>query len=572
MRIEHVEIKNYRNLDSLEIKLHSESSYIIGENNLGKSNFLDLLEIICNGKSFTETDYYDESRSIEIIITLNLVDEEKGVFSDNFSPENSNKLSIKILQSLKDAYPTAICVETGESIPLKQLRKIHFLKYNTTMNPGKELRLDGKSGAGLLLKNIISRYTTEDEKLSLLNEEQIYQLTDFINRYLMKIRSFNDYSIKASVIAKPEELISKMFYLSTDNRKIEDAGSGIQYLTMASINVLCQIMEVFKGKAIPFEEHLYSNSEGKKYLPLVLAIDEPEVHLHPFLQRSLIRYYKRILSNADADFASLLNMCFGIDGIDGQLIIVTHSTDALIEDYRNIIRLYHDNGIKTVSGIEVQLTPSEEKQLLMNFPELKETFYSHCVLLVEGETEYGCIKMFADSMGINLDDCGICVINAGGEKNIPPIRKLLKIFGIPSVAIYDNDVNHGDSDPNEFYTSELCYEIEIVKTLYDAGKFDILNEIVNQSEVRGTELCLDAEYVRKWYRKVGLDSSSFIPIKICDLPRDNEALFCNAHAAWLYARKSILRGRIIGQLLDESLIPESYKKVICKAKEVAENE
>ena len=54
------------------------------------------------------------------------------------------------------------------------------------------------------------------------------------------------------------------------------------------------------------------------------------MHLHPYLQRSLVGYYKRILKNEDPEFAELLKFCFGIDGICGQLIVVTHSTDVLI--------------------------------------------------------------------------------------------------------------------------------------------------------------------------------------------------------------------------------------------------
>ena len=34
MKIEYVNIKNYRNLDVISIRLNDDSSYIIGENNL----------------------------------------------------------------------------------------------------------------------------------------------------------------------------------------------------------------------------------------------------------------------------------------------------------------------------------------------------------------------------------------------------------------------------------------------------------------------------------------------------------------------------------------------------------
>lgn len=221
-------------------------------------------------------------------------------------------------------------------------------------------------------------------------------------------------------------------------------------MAMASINMLCQIMELYKSKSTPFEEQLYTDGEGKKLLPLVLSIDEPEVHLHPYLQRSLIGYYKKILCNKDLEFVDLLKLCFGIDGIDGQLIIVTHSTDALVGDYRNLIRFYK-NGVNTgvISGYDLRpvlrgsnyhkIKSEYEKHIIMHFPEIKEAFYAKCAILIEGETEYGCMTAFADKIGISLDDFGICVINSRGEGSIEPLRHLLTLFAVPSVAIYDKD-------------------------------------------------------------------------------------------------------------------------------------
>ena len=40
-----------------------------------------------------------------------------------------------------------------------------------------------------------------------------------------------------------------------------------------------------------------------------------------------------------------------MDGINSQLIIVTHSTDALLGDYRNLIRFYKSgDGTAVISG------------------------------------------------------------------------------------------------------------------------------------------------------------------------------------------------------------------------------
>ena len=408
MRISCVRVINYRNIDGIEVKFNPECNYIIGENNLGKSNFLALLTTICNGKAFDETDFSDPSKPIEIEVDISLLPNEQGFFGDNFSSEDASLLKIRYHQAIQDAFPTIVSSDSGESIHPRQIRKINFLKNETTSSPSRELRLDTQKGTGLLLSTIIEQFN-DGEMPAFLNDDTVFHLTEFINSYLGKIRSFRDYSIKATVAEKPTEMLTRLFYLSDGDRKIEATGSGVQYMAMASINILCQIMELYKSKSVPFTDLLYTDSSGKKLLPLILSIDEPEVHLHPYLQRSLIGYYKRVLRNEDADFVELLKTCFDIDGIDGQLIIVTHSTDALTGDYRNLIHFYKKDGkTNVVSGYALRPVAGEstegrikadvEKHLIMHFPEIKEAFYSKCAILIEGQTEYGCIHAFASKI------------------------------------------------------------------------------------------------------------------------------------------------------------------------------
>jgi len=66
MRLEKIEIKNYRNLDGVSIHFNMESNYIVGENNIGKSNFLELINTVINGSSFDENDFDDFKRPIVI--------------------------------------------------------------------------------------------------------------------------------------------------------------------------------------------------------------------------------------------------------------------------------------------------------------------------------------------------------------------------------------------------------------------------------------------------------------------------------------------------------------------------
>lgn len=574
MKITYVRVSNYRNIDGIAVNFHPEHNYIIGENNLGKSNFLSLLDTVCSGKGFDDKDFYDSEKPIEVEMEVKLLPNEQGFFGDNFSPDDASLVKIRYRQTIKEAYPTIVSADSNESIQIKQLKKINFLKYETTSIPSRELRLNTQKGAGLLINSIIERFITSDEETpSFLNNEQVGKLTEFINGHLGKIRSFRDYAIKATVAPNPTEMLTSLYYLSDGDRKIDTTGSGVQYMAMASINILCQIMELYKSKSVPFSERLFRDNDGKMLLPIVLSIDEPEVHLHPYLQRSLIGYYKRILQNEDAEFAELLNLCFGIDGIDGQLIVVTHSTDALVGDYRNLIRFYKDgNKTAVVSGTKLGFTPANEKHMIMRFPEIKEAFYAHCAVLIEGETEYGCIHSFAEKLGISLDDYGICVINARGEESIKPLRQLLEKFKIPSIAIYDGDVRTGCTpDSSEFFTQELCFESEIVKKLYSNGQTALVRQIAKELFSNAESVEMDVDFVRKPFKKMGIDITGYVPKKLSDVSDDDESEFCQMYSTWFMAKKGVLLGRIIGELLPADLIPACYADAIRKAREVARN-
>ncbi len=577
MQILNVKVLNYRNIDGVDICFNPECSYIIGENNLGKSNLLALLNTVCNGKAFEDKDFYDAEKQIIVEMTIKLLSNEQGFFGDNFSPDNSSLLRIDYRQDVKEAYPTVTCIDTNESISLRVIRKINYLRYETTSVPSKELRLDTQTGAGLLMNGIIERFITDSaEKPAFLNDEQVGHLLTFVNQHLEKIKSFRDYSIKATIASNPIDMLTSLFYLSDGERKMASTGSGVQFMSMASINILCQIMELYKSKSTLFEELLYTNDNGEKLLPLMLSIDEPEVHLHPYLQRSLISYYKRILKNKDSEFKELLKQCFEIDGIDGQLIIVTHSTDALIGNYRNLIRFYK-NSDKTsvINGADHRLSirPEYEKHLIMRFPEIKEAFYAKCAVLIEGETEYGCIHAFADKMGIPLDDYGICVLNARGESSIEHIRDLLHAFAIPSVAIYDSDVESGKSPTqNDFFTKEPCFEIEIVKHLSQNNRKDLIKQIAQDVDSKAASITLDADFVRKRFKKMGVDLNGYTPKKLSEVNEDDEEEFTRMYATWFMAKKGILLGRIIGEAIPADLIPDCYAKAIRKAQEIASNE
>lgn len=571
MRIEKIEIQNYRNLDDVKVHFNLESNYIVGENNIGKSNFLTLLNIISNAWSFSENDFADMDNPITVVFSLKLDEAEYGVFGDSLSPSDASVIKIKILQAIKDSYPQVINADTAETIHPKNLRKINFLRYDTNINPNNELRFDKSKGAGAFLGHMIQKYISAEDKF--LNQENIDKLIIHLNVYLRKIKAFNEFDICATVAPDSADILSKLVYLMDANElPISNTGNGVQFMAMAALNIFSRILDLYKSKSTPFEESLFTTEEGKKILPLVLAIDEPEVHLHPYMQRAILNYYKRILKNEDSSFLELLKYSFDIDGIDGQLIIVTHSTDALIDTHRNIVRFYKTQEGRTsaISGMDMELKPDIEKHLLMHFQDIKEAFYSKCALIVEGETEYGCIRGFSQSLNISLDDYGVCFVNAQGEGSIPKISRLFEHFAIPSVVIFDADVKVGKTPAdNEFFTKGICFEMDIIDKLVEMEQFEIIKNIALELDGNAYTHVLDSDFVKKPFKKINYNLEEYVPKTLGDLDIQTIDEYRAVYFSWYYTKKGILIGRIIGDMVPADCIPLCYIDAIAKAKEVA---
>ena len=77
-----------------------------------------------------------------------------------------------------------------------------------------------------------------------------------------------------------------------------------------------------------------------------------------------------------------------------------------------------------------------------------------------------------------MDDYGICFVNAHGEGSIHKLKQLFDHFGIPSIVIYDSDVKEGKyTGENEFFTKEVCFEMDIIDKLVQMKRFDTIKEI-----------------------------------------------------------------------------------------------
>ena len=158
MKLKTIEIKNYRNLDEIKLIFDPVINFLVGETNLGKSNFLSLLNTLFNRTSFSETDFSDPKEPIEVFLRLTLDDIEIGLFEDLFDPEESDTINIIAKQETVDDNIQFFHEESEASIPPSSVKCLNYIYYDSLRNPTSELTFDKKKGVGRFLNHIFSKY------------------------------------------------------------------------------------------------------------------------------------------------------------------------------------------------------------------------------------------------------------------------------------------------------------------------------------------------------------------------------------------------------------------------------
>jgi len=163
LRVTNIEISNYRNLDGVKISLCEDSNFIVGENNVGKSNILSLLNTLFCYRSFNEDDFNDSAKPITIQLRLKLDDIEIGHFRDLFDATDYRSININCIQIGIDSEIEFSHLESKSYISPSFIRCINFVYYNSLRNPTTEINFDRGRGVGKFLNNLISQYLKDNK-------------------------------------------------------------------------------------------------------------------------------------------------------------------------------------------------------------------------------------------------------------------------------------------------------------------------------------------------------------------------------------------------------------------------
>lgn len=165
-------------------------------------------------------------------------------------------------------------------------------------------------------------------------------------------------------------------------------------------------------------------TEGGDNVHSVLALEEPESHLHPQAQRALFSHIKQVT---------------------GQRVVSTHSPyfagQAPLEDLR---LFFKSKGDTTVTKLDTSpLKPDDIRKLQDTVVDTRgDILFSRGVVLFEGQTEEQALPIYASRYwGGTIHELGFCFVRVNGTDYFPFIW-LLKALQIPWYVFAD-----GEPDP-----------------------------------------------------------------------------------------------------------------------------
>lgn len=439
MKIKSVKIQNFRSIKNQTL-IFPENGLIsiIWPNNAWKSNFLRAIDLVLwenwnNWDKLEDYDYYCWDRSKQILIEINFTDWKKVIFDSNEKwPEYLWADWKKIFWwNVKEDFPcTYLSAERSISKDTAFTKRSLMWKISKSFN--KSINDEEKEKLKIHFDWVKDIFNWVDKFSSFES--------DFI-QYFDEMQSDSPYKLKVEFKPfTPNNYFKSINILASDpnienNIDIEELWDGAKNLTIISL---------LRSYAKNFRDENW-----------ILAIEEPEIYLHPQARKHLYEILK-----------DLANSWI-------QVIYTTHDP--------NFLEIWEFESIRRISKIDDSENPwrkyskinSLNYQELLDFTNstwwptdntllkikdfyksisnyrLTEWFFSNLIILWEWQTEELVIPRYFEAISYKYNSKWISILWAIWKSQIAKYWRLFHKFWIPVICVFDNDNSDSDKRKEE---------------------------------------------------------------------------------------------------------------------------
>ncbi len=510
MYISELNIKNFRIFSDTKIKFNERLNIIIGPNNCGKTTILAMLNILFGSSSSKKLNVNDFNKNIklndlknhspEIIISAIISQSENqteitdevipiATWLTKIEPPFEAKLTYKFFlpERYELEYQRLISEFNINNYDdyWEFLENYFIKKYTYKLLVGhdylnnavdrddlskfdyqflsaiRDVEKDLMSGKKSLLKEILDFFTDYDlmgvneskdevqernRQFSQKSEELYSDLYERMSKGKEEIlkymkntgASFDNINPDFIGIFSEKEAYEHMF-LITDNQhiKLPIKFNGLGYNNLLYISlILAKIQKDSSFEVYGENANLYS----------ILAIEEPEAHLHPNMQYKFLKFLKEHQKNEV-----------------NQIFITSHSPNITAAvNLENLVILDKNDNFIDVSYPSNAFGDNKLKRYVERFLDVTKSdmFFAKKLIFVEGITEQLLIPEFAKLMEKDLSDYHISIINVDGRYFKPFIELFNPNTGIKKdiLCITDRDCK---KDLKERGGGKSCYIYEV---------------------------------------------------------------------------------------------------------------
>jgi len=490
MYLSKINIRNFRNLESLEVNLSTGLNVIVGENNVGKTNLLDALRVALgsawNNSEVVRLSKEDLHRHPDGNIT------NKSINIDLIFSELSDDEQAQFLEILN----------FNPKSPEKSTASIHFEWLWDEANERGYYRRWGGGRSN-------SEASISEDILQMLSITLLGALRDAssglapgrqnrLGRLLRVSANTQDKAQLEKIIADANNDLEQNPFVRTTEEKISmalEGASGPEFKQAAiirasepefdrvanNLRLVLKIGDLDLGTGRPITRELRSNGLGYNnliYIATVLSelevvaqaslpillVEEPEAHLHPQLQILLTKFF---LKRGTASY--------GNHGV--QVIVTTHSPTISSYVPIEVLRVLHQDpsgNLRCICLGDCGLTEREAKKLRRMLDVTKATLlFARGIILVEGVTEAILVPVLSMRLGINLENKGVSVIPICGVE----FSTIAKLFKEDKLKIPLSIITDGDPTIELENGAEKNWLYEVPKRDQD-GNIEVCNRVL----------------------------------------------------------------------------------------------